>query len=310
MTPVEFDLLLAEMTRRLRLARAAAAVFRPTAGMLAAASVVVLAAKLWPAERWGLWTGGAVLAAGLVILGAFAAAWLRRPVGELLAAAEVDRVAALKERASSLVAARASSAPRPAAFAELERDAAAALAPLGRQAVFRAALPALPARARWLVGLGAVALGALLVPARAPEGAPDLASLLADGGGVVQALQSGAGSGAPEGGAPQSRAARKALGILKGPPPADAGDAQRQRKDLRELAAELRKSGKPGDQAVARRIEDLADQLARLASPAAPEGAPAAEPAGGGSRTARAAYLRSHPEYAELLARYFGPEGG
>jgi hypothetical protein len=310
MTLVEFDGLLAEMIRRLRLARAAAAVFRLAAGTLLVLSAAVLAAKLLPAERSWFWTGGAVLAAALVVLGAFAAAWLGRPVSRLAAAAEVDRVAALKERASSLVAARAGSAPRTAAFAELERDAAAALAPLAREALLRAALPALPARARWLVGLGALALGALLVPARAPRGAEDLAALLADGGALVQALESGGAAGAPEG-APQSRVASKVLSILKGPPPADPEGAQRQRKDLRELAAELRKSGKPGDQAVARRIDELADQLARLAGPAAPEGAADAEPPrGDGGRAGRGAYLRSHPEYAELLARYFGPAGG
>ncbi len=66
----------------------------------------------------------------------------------------------------ALMAVRSGAAPRTAAFPALERDAAEALAPLDREVVLRAALPALPERARWLVGLGALSLAGLMTIGR------------------------------------------------------------------------------------------------------------------------------------------------
>jgi hypothetical protein len=311
MTAAEFERLLSEVSFRLRLTRALGDVFRLAAGALAILSLAVLLAKLLPVGRPWLASCAAMGLAALAILGAFTVAWLRRPVSHLTAAAEVDRVAGLKERASALVAVRLGAAPRTAVFAALELDAAEALAPLDREAVLRAALPALPDRARWLVGLGTLALALLLVPPRAPRGSLSLAEMLADGGVVIQGIQAQAGgrSDPKTAGEPRSPAARKVLTLLKGPPPSNAGDAEKQKKDLLALAKELRQSDKPGDRALARQIEDLAAQLARINGVGTLEATPSREPTEGGTaRTARAAYLRSHPEYADLLARYFGAE--
>jgi len=306
MTLDEFDRLLAEVSLRLRLERAAGAAFRPVAGLLIAASIAVLSIKLSAPRHSGALVDAALLLTAALVWGALLLAWLRRPVSALVAAAEIDRVGRLKERASSLVAARSGAVPRTAAWAELERDAVAALADLDRGTVLHGLLPRLSARAKWLVGLSAVFLGTMLVPARAGPAAVDLASLLAGGPEIVTALE---GGGDPTSPPTAAKAAGKVLTIVKGPPPADPAGAERQRQALEALAADLKKTGSAADAALARKIEELARELGRLAGPGLPDGR--AEPGGAGQAEAeRAAAIRSYPEYAELLARYFGPESG
>lgn len=309
MTLSECDRLLAEMCRRLRFVRAAGTVFAPAAAVLAVLIATVLWSKLAPLASPWMAAGAAALLAVLAVAAVFAVAWLRSPVSELAAAAELDRICGLKERASSLVAVRSGAAPRTAAASAIESDAAAALAKLDREAVLRATLPALPGRARWLVGLGAAALAALLVPARAPRQEQSLAEMLAGGVEAVSVARSGAAPdpASPAGG-PWQGAARRVLTILQGPPPSGSGDAARRKQDLLALAGELRQSGNPADRELARRVEELAAQLSRLASAAPAADASESRSTQDADSSGRAVYLRSHPEYAELLARYFGEE--
>ncbi len=289
----EFEELLGRVARRLRLRGAAARSLLPAVALLLAGLLAVVGLKLWAPTGSGalvLAATALAVAASMITLGVLYAA---RPVSRLSAAAELDRLAGLKERAASLVAVRAGGAAR--LRAELERDAARALAPLRAGELLGRVAP-LPAGARWLGVLLAAALCALLVPARAPARRQSLADLLAGGKGLVLDLRDAAAGGdaAPDPAARES--AKRALAIVKAPPPRDAEEARQRREALEKAAAELRGRA---DLAAPLKAAIRALEGGGGLDPAAPlPGAgPERRPLPGGDRYP--------PEYAELLARYF-----
>lgn len=302
MSITEFEEILGRVARRLRLRGAAAAALLPAGVLLGSGLLAIVGLKLWaPAGAAALAPAAAALAAAaaLTVCGALYAA---RPVSDLCAAAEVDRLAGLKERAASLVAVRAGAGgATPARLrAELKNDVARALAPLRAGELLGRVAP-LPAGARWLGVLLAAALCALLVPARARARQGSLADLLAGGDGLVFDLEATAAGddASPDPAAKES--AKKALAIIRAAPPADAEEARQRRAALEKTARELR-----GRADLAARLRDAARALAAqagldLVAPLPGRGPERRRVPDGG---------RYPPEYAELLARYFSSEGG
>lgn len=309
MTLGEFDSVLASVVRSLRLECAAAAVWKPVAALLAVLGAAVLCFKLLPVANPRLAVDLAVFSVALAIWCVFLAAYLARPVSALRAAAEVDRLAGLKERAASLVAARTGAAPRSAAFVGLESDATAALAPLSAKAVRRALVGRHMERLRWLLVLLAFVAGTLLLPARRRQVGPELAALLVEGAELVAAAESVGAAGPGLESRPQAEAARKFLVILRGEPPADVEAAAKQKGDLQSLAAELRKDGTAAGAELAARAEELARLLGEMAGRRSGDALPAAGGQTTGEEAARVGAARSYPEYSELLARYYGDDG-
>ncbi|HOX08462.1 MAG TPA: hypothetical protein PK280_18850 [Planctomycetota bacterium] len=312
MSGSEFDLLISRMALRIRMVQTIQRAFLPTAVALAIASAGIVTAKLLsPALPRNLAWAVAALA-GATALVTLAVSWLRRHATRLTAAAEIDRVAGLKERASSLVAARSGAVPASAAGLALEKDAEAALATLDPDTVFLQAWPVIPMRTKMLTVLAAISLVALIVPSRNPPAEPSIAEMLADGGEILQLARARAGGiSDPHAAAepPRGRAAKKAIAILGGAPPRNAADAARNKQDLLKAAEEFRKNGSAEDRILAGKLEAVAERIARLA------GAPSTDGAGGSQgygalapETPGVDYRRHHPEYADLLARYFGTE--
>jgi len=294
-TQSEFNKLLGALSSRLRIRSAAATVFWPAASLLALNAAAVLFAKLS-----GLQSANAIaLAATAGTIGgccaAFATIFASRPVSRLRAAAELDRLAGLKDRAASLVAVRSAVRGPAALRGALEAEAFAAMAGVEGEDVLSEAEP-LPARSRWLGVLLAAVLAALLVPARKGSRVQSLADVLTDGSALVEAMNRVAGG--EDDGSPAVETAKKALVLIRAPAPRDPQKLEERRVRLEELAGELRRRGR-GD-AAAR----LAAAFRELGGDAG-EGYPYGEGPGGDRHRANSAHDRYPAAYSELLARYF-----
>jgi hypothetical protein len=293
----ELDGLLADIGRRMRLRAAVRSALLPCAALLGAGLLLGLGVKMVGAGAAGVIA--LLLSAAAVLLGVvlFAILYALRPVPALAAAAELDRLAGLKERAASLVALRSGAVGGGALAAAVEADARQAVAGL-RPAELRSRVAPLPAGARWL-GAGLTALlAALLVPARGSVRGASLADLLYDPGLVPELESAAASTDGPAGESPAG-AARKALVIVRAPAARSAEEAARRAEELENLAEDLRGRGQPD---LAGRLLDAARALHDR------EAARGADAAGDGGRAAaRPPGHDRYPEgYRDLLARYFG----
>jgi hypothetical protein len=295
----QFEALLDRLAARLRMRAAASRLLLPVAVLLTADVVAVLVLKLLGIEDAAIIS--AELTAGLLVACAVGGGLLYAlgPVSRLRAAAELDRLTGLKERAASLVVVRSSAAAPSRLVAALQADAERALAGVDPSEVCSRSAP-LPARYRWLGVLLAATLAALLVPVRGHGKVRALADMIAGGPALVDILKDVAESG--DQGAPQVETARKALRLVKAPPPSDPQEIEDRRVKLEDLARELRRQG--ATEAAARLQAAL--RLLAGAGDSAPDGA--GDPGAGGA--ARKGVHDSYPErYRELLARYFSAGG-
>jgi hypothetical protein len=301
MTAAQFDELLARLAARLRLRGSVARALPAAAVVLGADLAAVLALKLiFPAggELLPLILGTCLVAVALCVL---VVSYGLNSVSELRAAAELDRLGGLKERAASLVAVRGSGSGGGALRAALEADASRALEAVNSEAIL-ARSPWLPHGARWLGVLLAAVLAALLVPARSRGRAGRLEDLLIEGRQLARVLQSSAGDERPEG-RPRAETARKALAIIKAPPPRDPEEARRRRRELGDIAAELRKRG-AGD--IATKLEAAVRSLTGADRPGPDGGSAGPDVPAPRFSSARDRYP---VQYRELLARYFAGGG-
>ncbi len=295
MTQGEFDELLAALSRRLRLRAAASSLFVPVALLLGLDIAAVVSVKLFG-------TGDAnvialILTAGVLLTSctALAALFVLRPVSRLRAAAELDRIAGLKERAASLVTVRAAGASQAALCAALEAQTSKVLAAVDPLEVRSGSAP-LPARCRWLGVLLAVALAALLVPGRGRSRAGALADMLTDGAALIDSMNEVAEGG--EDGSQQVETAKKALVLIKAPPPKDPRELERRRVELEELARELRKRGQ---REAAARLSAAFKELGGENGTNSHYGEGSDE----GNDSGNTSHDRYPAGYRELLARYF-----
>ncbi len=295
----QFDNLLDRLAARLRLRAAASKLLWPVAVLLIIDVVAVLVLKLLGVEGAGIIS--AELTAGLSVACAGGLLLLHtlNPVSRLRAAAELDRLAGLKERAASLVAARSGVAAPSRLVVALQADAEQMLSGVDPAEICSRSAP-LPAGCRWLGVLLAAALAALLVPARGRGKVRALADMLSGGPALVATLQATAEGGAE--GAPEVETARRALRLVKAPPPSDPQEIENRRVELEELTRELRRQG--AAEAAARL--QAAFKLLAGDGDSIPDGAPDA----GADGAARQDVHDRYPErYRELLARYFAAGG-
>ncbi|MHC4914064.1 MAG: hypothetical protein ACYTGB_01115 [Planctomycetota bacterium] len=294
----ELEGLLDRLALRLRTRTAAARTLLPAAALLGANLLAVLTLKISGAEPGPLTAPACTALAVAACASVFGLFWAFGPISPARAAAELDSLAGLKERTASLVDARARSAGSPGLRAALQADVERSLVALDADGLAGRARP-LPPAARWIGLLLVAGLAALLVPGRGRRRTASLAEMLLHGEGLVRVLNAAAegGEGAPA--ARRAETARRALALLKAPPPAGREEAERRRGEIEALAAELRRRG----------ADDLADQLAAAALALAQNGGTAAagngDSAGDGEGPAVRGADRYPESYSELLARYF-----
>jgi hypothetical protein len=297
-TDLEFGKLLARLGTRLRLRRAASGTLPAIALVLGAAVVLVVALKLAGLEGAG--PVSILTAAGAIFAAAVAAGigYVLNPVSELRAAAELDRLAGLKERAASLVALRRGGGPVGQFGEALRADARRALAEVDASEVAGRAAP-LPGGARWPGLLLLALMVALLVPARGGGRSARMIDMLVEGDALLRTVGAAGEVDGPA--TPQAETARKVLTIIKAPPPADPEQARRNRKELKDLAAELKKRGA---REAAERLEAAVRALGGVDQPKTGDGSGSGDGAG-----RRPTGSKGYPvRYRELLARYFAAD--